>query len=193
LYLTGDPFFTYDPTPSIQCGQVIGRKVSEALVHKNQQNQEIIQPDPVPEIQLSPSPISSNPITTPPSSVSTSSRSTPYSTPLSSPTTQGFKEDFWDLHSDTTQDSNYSQPSTFSGKPKSNKNIPHYLEPEVAKQFDTSKGKTLRSGKVTFSEPVTAKKWTAAAKNAIANLTKKQVSKVKEAHPTKLYSAKQQT
>ena len=26
LYLIGDPFFTYDPTPSIQCGRVIGRK-----------------------------------------------------------------------------------------------------------------------------------------------------------------------
>jgi hypothetical protein len=39
------------------------------------------------------------------------------------------------------------------------------------KQFDTSKGKTLKSGKVTFSEPVTAKKWKAAAKSGIANFS----------------------
>jgi hypothetical protein len=35
----------------------------------------------------------------------------------------------------------------------------------------------LRSGKVTFSEPVTAKNWTAAVKSAIANLSKKQFLK----------------
>jgi hypothetical protein len=56
--------------------------------------------------------------------------------------------------------------------------ITKYLEPEVAKQFDTSKGKTLSSGKVAFSESVTAKKWTAAAKRAIANLNKKTDSKM---------------
>jgi hypothetical protein len=90
LYFPVDPFFTYDPTPSIQCCQVNGLRISEALVHHNQ---EVIQPDPVPEKHLPPSPISSNPITNP-----LSSRSTPYLTPLGSPTTQGFKEDLWDLH-----------------------------------------------------------------------------------------------
>jgi hypothetical protein len=44
---------------------------------------------------------------------------------------------------------------------------------------------------VTFSEPVRAKKWTAAAKNAIANLSRKQIPKSFESvHPSKLHSAK---
>jgi hypothetical protein len=59
LYLTGDPFFTYQPTPSIQCGRVIERKFAENLVIQNQYLP-VIQPDPEPEIQLPPSPISSN-------------------------------------------------------------------------------------------------------------------------------------
>jgi hypothetical protein len=74
------------------------------------------------------------------------------------------------------QDSNLSWPSSSrqSIRPKrpASKDITNYLEPEVAKKFDTSKGKTLRSGKVTFSEPVNAKQWTAAAKSAKANLKK---------------------
>jgi hypothetical protein len=117
LHLTGDPFFTYDPTPSIQCGRVIGRKFAENLVIQNQ-NPQVIQPEPETDIQIPPSPNSSNPITTPPSSVSTSSRSTPGSTPTGSPRNQGFKEDLWDLHSDSTQDSNSSKPSTSSIRQK---------------------------------------------------------------------------
>jgi hypothetical protein len=100
------------------------------------------------------------------------------------------------LHSDSTQDSNFSKPFTFSVRPKStaSRGISNYLEPEITKQFDTSKGKTLRSGQVTFSEPITAKKWTTTAKNAIANLSKKQIPKSSKAvYPSKLHSGRQQT
>jgi hypothetical protein len=108
---------------------------------------------------------------TTPSTVSTFSRSTPGSTPTGSPTNQGFKEDLWDLHSDSTQDSTWSQQSTSSQnvrpKPTSAKNY-QLQNQEVDNQFDTSEGKTLRSGKVTYSEPIMAKKWAAAAKSAMA-------------------------
>jgi hypothetical protein len=111
---------------------------------------------------------------------------------MGSPSNQGFKEDLWNLHSDSTQDSHLSQPSTSSQsvtpKRMASTDITHYLESEVAKQFDTSKGKTLRSGKATFSEPVHAKKWTAAAKKEIANFNKKQIPETSEAvHPFKLH------
>jgi hypothetical protein len=49
LYLTGDSFCTYNPTPSFQCGRVIGRKFAENLVIQNQ-NLLVIQPEPEPEI-----------------------------------------------------------------------------------------------------------------------------------------------
>jgi hypothetical protein len=45
------------------------------------------------------------------------------------------------------------------------KNHNNYLEPEIEKQFDTTNGKILRSGKVPFAEPVTDKKWTEMAKH----------------------------
>jgi hypothetical protein len=32
LYLTGDPFFMYGPTHSVQCGMAIGRKFKENLL-----------------------------------------------------------------------------------------------------------------------------------------------------------------
>jgi hypothetical protein len=51
----------------------------------------------------------------------------------------------------------------------------------------------LRSGKVMVSEPITTKKWTIAPKNAIVNLSRKQIPKNSEAvHSSQLHSARQQ-
>jgi hypothetical protein len=69
----------------------LGRKFAKNLVIQNQ-NLSLIQPDPEQEVQLPASPTSSNPITTPPSLVSTLSKSMPRSIPTGSPTNKGFKE-----------------------------------------------------------------------------------------------------
>jgi hypothetical protein len=48
--------------------------------------------------------------------------------------------------------------SNFKPAKTASENVSKYLQPEVAKQFDTSEEKTLRSFRVTFSETVSSKK-----------------------------------
>jgi hypothetical protein len=63
------------------------------------------------------------------------------------------------------------------------------LNQEIARQFSTEGGKSSRSGKVTFADPIKAKMWAAAAKFKLASLTHKP-PKSTESHPSKLFSAK---
>ncbi len=84
--------------------------------------------------------MSSNLITTPHSYVSTSSRSTPGTSLQGSLVRHGLEEDLWNLQTDSSQDSLFSHPSThknFNPAITASKNLLKYLQPEVAKQFNT--------------------------------------------------------
>jgi hypothetical protein len=84
-FFTGDPLFIYDPTPSVQCKKATGRKFSIPLTNQHQ-------PQPEQEDKLPQSPISSNPITTPPTSEVLHISSTLGISPQSFPGRKSFAE-----------------------------------------------------------------------------------------------------
>jgi hypothetical protein len=85
-------------------------------------------------------------------------------------------EDLWDFENTIldSRDSNYHKyyisKQFFKPTWTASKDLEKYLEPYLAKQFDTIGRKILRSGKETFAEPVTAKKWVEAAKDTLIHI-----------------------
>jgi hypothetical protein len=204
--LCGDPIITFDPTPKILCGTVIGRAniPQEQIHHQHQQlveqpQQQIGEEVPVPD------PLEYPGLLTPPSTEATtseaSSRTQSVSLPLSptpnlaswSDNRQGFEQDLWDPEYDTFQTTTEqcSSPSPTPSPPNSPQpgTSKQYRNQEIARQFSTEGGKSLRSGKVTFVDPIKAKMWAAAAKSKLASLTHKP-PKSTESHPSKLFAAK---
>jgi hypothetical protein len=88
----------------------------------------------------------------------------------------------WDC--ENTSDSDYKQHSASqqSFKPAriASKDLAKYIQPEVAKQFETTDGKVLRYVKETFAKPSMAKEWTKVAKSALASITKKSIPKTSQ-------------
>jgi hypothetical protein len=197
---TCNPLVTFDPTPSIQCSKTIRiflRIQSFLIQNRKQCLHQYLKEQELKIHPLPPFPPFTQPETSAPFSNTSLTRSSPTSSPQGSSINQGFREDLWDFKNNAkdSTDSDYQQTSTskqfFKPARTASKGLKKYIEPENVEQFDTADGKVLRSGKVTFAKPITAKKWTDAAKYVLTHINKKPIQKVSQlVHLLKLLSAK---
>jgi hypothetical protein len=185
-FLCGDPFLTFDPTPKVLFGRA---NLPPAPTHHQHQQLEAQPQHQIEEEPTVPNPLEYPGLLTPPSTEATTSGASSSTQSISLPSSptidsvswsdnrQGFEQDLWDPEHDTTQTTaeQTSSPSPTPSPPASPQpeTSKQYLNQEIARQSSTEGGKSLRSGKVTFADPVKARSWAAAAKSKLASLTHK--------------------